>query len=1400
MVNATAAGFQLAATPGGSALTLNATGISGTHTIGVEGIDFTSAGTGTQDLRIHLNTAGASGTYQLQGVGGASAFLNAPPGDGMATAVAISSGGGGVEIGGAAANVTSSPTVAALVGAGANLKAGGDVSITSTSYANTAADGTNSGGGFVGVGDGNATVTVDNTNSATVGTGAVIATQGNFSLLATSFNNVNASSDSSGGGFVKIGDADTTANVFPQTSVNVDPNAQITALSALVVESQTNTTANVQATSSGGGLGVGSEADADLYLGSHADNSTVASSQTTIGTGAALTAQNTTIDAVTSYGLFSNSTSSAGAFGAKTSATSVSDANDTAHVTILAGAMITGSNSVDIEARHDNLTASAPPPPPTAPPRSGRPLRTPKSISLAPRATTRLSPTCRRSMPRPAPTIRTQDLQVKALVTFVFAVQFPNAEGGFIVGHYPSTSGNVTASRTIHWNSDVVSLAGPSPVLIVDANGNVDPASTITPTITPTQIIVPDISNAGGTGTITFVANEKLQTPSISNLFGLLGIANNNSAAGLITSAPVNILTGMPLGPLPTFTYERTSSAIQLLNYSAKDLVVNNIDVLNRSTATNSVDINVKDDNFLFAPFSFNIDYSFAPSLVDIENRSTTGSPNIILNGLINNPIGTTDILNASGSILSNGPQAVVRTNVLDAEAASGQIGSSASAFNAELVQSEDTHQVDRPIQATVLAGGSAYLNLTGRLRDPDFNLTQTPFTVPISSIHAGGDIVATLQQSVQDSSPGTVNFGISVFEDYVPLTTAVTTHFRPGTGNTPPETIDPGFFEGGSTLIDSTYSFADLTAGGNIKLTGVPGPQAINITGDTNINPNGPGTGNIDASTNGNITITETAGAMRVGTITSTVGNIALMVPDSAPSGDDLLLANGSSISAAQGSVTLLVGDNVILPSGSVVTANSTVLIQADYAESVADSDAGSIISISGQIFADTAKIDGGDYNNDVISLTNVTPGTVTTVNTGGGVNTVNVGSIQPPTPNNGILDNIQGPLTIAGNGADTLNVDDTGSTASKSGTLTPTALTGLNMSASGITYSGLANLNINLGSGGNTFLISNTAAGTTTFLNSGTGADTVDIHATSSPTTVNTGGGSNLNTVNVGSLEPTSGGVVDNIQGALTVIGTGADTMNVDDTGSTLSKTGTLTSAALTGLNMGPSGITYSGLAHLNINLGSGGNTFTVASTAPGTTTTVNSGTGSDTVNVTTTSSPLTVNTQTGTDTVNVQAIGAVASINACGGNDTINVSSNAPTNTGTLSGIAALLTVNGGSGSSTTNVSDTGDSTASTSTLSGTALTSTAFGAGGSLSYSSLANLNISLGSGGNTFLISNTAAGTTTFLNSGTGADTVNVQATSSTTTVNTGGGTNTNTVNVGSLAPATGGIVDNIQGP
>ena len=189
---------------------------------------------------------------------------------------------------------------------------------------------------------------------------------------------------------------------------------------------------------------------------------------------------------------------------------------------------------------------------------------------------------------------------------------------------------------------------------------------------------------------------------------------------------------------------------------------------------------------------------------------------------------------------------------------------------------------------------------------------------------------------------------------------------------------------------------------------------------------------------------------------------------------------------------------------------------------------------------------------------------------------------------------------MNAAGGGSNRLIVDDSGNTTTSHSdvVVTSDSITGfgpgvIDYFASGNFTDPSGNdgiLLIGPAVGGNTFNVQSTLAGSTTEIQT-FGAN---------------------NTFNVGSKEPMTGGIVDNIQGALTVAGNGTDTMNVDDTGSTTAKTGTLTATTLTGLNMGAAGITYSGLANLNIKLGSGGNTFTIANTASGTTTTVNSGTG--------------------------------------------------------------------------------------------------------------------------------------------------------------------------------------------
>jgi hypothetical protein len=103
---------------------------------------------------------------------------------------------------------------------------------------------------------------------------------------------------------------------------------------------------------------------------------------------------------------------------------------------------------------------------------------------------------------------------------------------------------------------------------------------------------------------------------------------------------------------------------------------------------------------------------------------------------------------------------------------------------------------------------------------------------------------------------------------------------------------------------------------------------------------------------------------------------------------------------------------------------------------------------------------------------------------------------------------------------------------------------------------------------------------------------------------------------TVNVGSKAPATGGTVDAIAGPLAVTNSvGKGTLNVDDTGSSRDKTGYLTDSSVTGLGMA-GGITYGGMQAVNVGLGSGNDTFNVASTSA--VTTVTGGAGHDIFNV--------------------------------------------------------------------------------------------------------------------------------------------------------------------------------------
>ena len=427
-----------------------------------------------------------------------------------------------------------------------------------------------------------------------------------------------------------------------------------------------------------------------------------------------------------------------------------------------------------------------------------------------------------------------------------------------------------------------------------------------------------------------------------------------------------------------------------------------------------------------------------------------------------------------------------------------------------------------------------------------------------------------------------------------------------------------------------------------SLTINGISGNDYFIITGTTVSGVGSP----INYSQLGSLTVN---GGVGINTFQIDSDSVKTTVNGSA--GNDtfyILTTNAPTIVNTNGGInTIYIGSNVPTPNSSVLfRIQGAVTINGSGNDVLNIDDSDDVISENGTLTSSAltgfGMGAGGITYNGIVSL-NLTLGfgqatlnirstnatTTTYLNTGTGIDTINIGSVEPSS--GGLLSGIQGVLTIVGGGSDIMNVDDTGdATAQNTGILTPTTLNGLGMAPTGIVFTGFAKLTISLGFGGNTFTIENTGAAIATTINDGlsddtinliadsgattlngqAGNDTFNILSTNGTTTINTGTGASV--INVGSLAPNTGGVLNTIQGALVIFGDGRDTLNVDDTGDGLSQSATLTATTLTG--MGMAGITYSGLAILNVNMGPGGNTLEVTSVTNTTVTTINGGTGAN------------------------------------------------------------------------------------------------------------------------------------------------------------------------------------------
>jgi hypothetical protein len=512
-----------------------------------------------------------------------------------------------------------------------------------------------------------------------------------------------------------------------------------------------------------------------------------------------------------------------------------------------------------------------------------------------------------------------------------------HSHGGAFVSH-DSCGGSCdeTANdqdRNIYWNSTTFLLGAADPVLTVNQNGTIVALSNdvyvytnasdsgsplqIGSTINPSQTIyvAPILNNAQPE--VLFEANEVSGGPA----------SQISSSNGQLPSSS---------GPAPLtpaiFIVQDTFGSVTIINESDRPMVMQgtggpsslSIDVVNTNMTTGGpalINISVDNGEQAGGNFTFGLKQLFVPTTVLVESirgPPTTGFP-LTFQGGIYNPLGSTTLRSDRGDIVV-ATTGQFTSNALSVTATDGSVGcatsdpscSSSYPLNAVLVEYGTGPAGSPATPHQVSLSGEAYddINMTLTYAERDTNvLSSADVTPSIGPLHAGRNLVISVLDSYQGVNKGTVG-GINIAgftPDNVPTTrwtkrtllgpfedVPTIEFFQPDPTNAmvwicSTETANCfmdayvliAFGTDQTQLVDSDYTFTDLTAGNDIYVDHASTASRITFTADTNVDgaftdPNGQvvswdannNVGNISFYTNGSIIDTETASNLRVGQI----------------------------------------------------------------------------------------------------------------------------------------------------------------------------------------------------------------------------------------------------------------------------------------------------------------------------------------------------------------------------------------------------------------------------------------------------------------------------------------------------------------------------------------------------
>jgi hypothetical protein len=251
--------------------------------------------------------------------------------------------------------------------------------------------------------------------------------------------------------------------------------------------------------------------------------------------------------------------------------------------------------------------------------------------------------------------------------------------------------------------------------------------------------------------------------------------------------------------------------------------------------------------------------------------------------------------------------------------------------------------------------------------------------------------------------------------------------------------------------------------------------------------------------------------------------------------------------------------------------------------------------------------------WGNNTFGITSTRATTPVVLNGGDGNDTFLVGGVSP-----GVLDGIQGALTLNGQGgaSNRVFVFDSNSATARTYTLTRTALSGNGFAT--IAYGTIQTVVLTAGSAGDTFNVNSTPAGTSVYIFGNGGADSL------------TAGGGKWDRSVLAHIA-FDGGV-------------GTDSLRILDTDDTGTDTYTITGSR-TGKNSTSSTINYSAIESYRLDANQDSNTIIVQSTFNSNNIFVNGNIGDDTIRVDSNQGTVVVDGGQGRDTVRVNGTAVVA-----------------------------------------------------------------------------------------------------------------------------------------------------------